>query len=111
MDAVFQVALADNVAIALRPLEAGESVAGVTTASEIAKGHKIAVRPIAAGEPVIKFGFPIGIATRAIAAGEHVHTQNLRTALATTGAYDYRPARQAPRAAVDAGFMGYRRPD
>src|SRR6187549_3747815 len=101
MDAVFQIAPADNVAIALRPLAAGESAAGVTAASDIARGHKIAVRPIAAGQPVIKFGFPIGTASRDIAAGEHVHTHNLRTALAGTGSYAYRPAAQPARAASD----------
>ena len=49
MDAVFQIAPADNVAIALRPLAQGETVAGVTAADDVAKGHKIAVRPIGAG--------------------------------------------------------------
>src|SRR5688572_28662857 len=111
MDAVFQIASADNVAVALRPLVAGERAAGVTAAGDIAKGHKIAVRPIASGEPVIKFGFPIGTATRDIAAGEHVHTHNLRTALATTGTYTYRPAAGTAGDTVDASFMGYRRPD
>jgi altronate dehydratase len=42
-------------------------------------GHKIAARAIAAGEKIIKYGVPIGSATRAIAAGEHVHTHNLRS--------------------------------
>jgi altronate hydrolase len=111
MDAVFRIAPADNVAIALRPVAAGEDVAGVVAAGEVARGHKIAVRPIAAGEPVVKFGFPIGRATRDIAAGEHVHTHNLRTALATTGRYAYRPAVQRGGGATDASFMGYRRPD
>jgi altronate hydrolase len=111
MDAAFRIAPADNVAIALRPLAAGDNAAGVTAASDIARGHKIAVGPIAAGEPVIKFGFPIGTATRDIAPGEHVHTHNLRTALATAGSYLYRPVAQPARATVEASFMGYRRPD
>jgi altronate hydrolase len=111
MDAAFQIVSADNVAVALRPLAAGRSAAGVTAASDIAKGHKIAVRPIAAGEQVIKFGFPIGTATRDIAAGEHVHTHNLRTALASSGTYTYQPAARPERAPRDVGFLGYRRPD
>ena len=110
MDA-FRVSPTDNVAVALRPLAAGESAAGVTVASDVAKGHKIAVEPIAAGEPVLKYGFPIGTATRDIAPGEHVHTHNLRTALATTGAYAYQPAAQPAPRPVEAGFMGYRRAD
>ena len=40
-------------------------------------GHKLARRPIAPGEKVRKYGAPIGTATRAIAAGEHVHVHNL----------------------------------
>ena len=111
MDAAFKIAPADNVAIALRPLAPGDSAAGVTAASDIATGHKIAVRAIASGEAVIKFGFPIGTATCAIAPGEHVHTHNLRTALAATGTYAYRPTPAPARAPVEAGFMGYRRPD
>jgi hypothetical protein len=43
----------------------------------IAPGHKIALRRIAAGEPVIKYGSPIGTASRDILAGTHVHTHNV----------------------------------
>ena len=45
----------------------------------IAVGHKVAVRDIAAGEKVLKFGCPIGSATRPILAGQHVHVHNLRS--------------------------------
>ena len=40
-------------------------------------GHKYALRDIAAGEDVVKYGMPIGHATKAIAKGEHVHVDNL----------------------------------
>jgi altronate hydrolase/altronate dehydratase small subunit len=43
----------------------------------IARGHKIALRSLAEGEAVLKFGVRIGHASRAIAAGEWVHLQNL----------------------------------
>ncbi|MCE4557810.1 UxaA family hydrolase [Roseateles cellulosilyticus] len=43
----------------------------------IAAGHKIALRAIAAGEIVLKYGQPIGVASRPIEAGEHVHTHNV----------------------------------
>ena len=52
-------------------------------------GHKYALRPIAAGENVIKYGMPIGHATRDIAAGEHVHTHNLATNLGEKAEYRY----------------------
>lgn len=71
----------DNVATALEGLEPGRAIeiAGrsVTVLETIASGHKIALQPIAAGEPVIKYGSPIGIATAAIAPGAHVHTHNV----------------------------------
>lgn len=40
-------------------------------------GHKIALRPIGSGKPVIKLGQPIGLATRNIKPGEHVHVHNM----------------------------------
>lgn len=77
----------------------------------VPRGHKVALLPIAAGDAVVKYGFPIGHATRAIAPGEHVHSHNLATAL--TGALDYRytPVAPEPAAASDATFRGYRRAD
>lgn len=71
----------DNVATALVALAAGERVpageGAVTVAASIPRGHKFALRAIAAGAPVIKYGQPIGRATAAIRPGEHVHTHNL----------------------------------
>ena len=42
-------------------------------------GHKVAVRAIKQGEKVLKYGLPIGSATRDIEAGEHVHVQNMKS--------------------------------
>jgi altronate dehydratase len=71
----------DNVATALQPLAAGETVgagdAAVTVREAIPSGHKMALRSIASGEPVVKYGSPIGTATADIAAGAHVHTHNV----------------------------------
>lgn len=47
----------------------------------LSDGHKYAVKDIQKGEPVIKYGFPIGFACADIKAGEKVHTDNLKTAL------------------------------
>ena len=74
----------DNVAVALRDLQAGQQITlpdgrTLTLHNAIAFGHKVAVRSIAQGEKVLKYGLPIGSATRAIAAGEHVHVQNLKS--------------------------------
>jgi altronate dehydratase len=74
----------DNVATALVPLSAGQVLpignGTLVAASSIPRGHKIAVRAIAAGESVVKYGSSIGIASAAIPAGAHVHTHNLASA-------------------------------
>ncbi|MBQ6246419.1 MAG: altronate dehydratase [Kiritimatiellae bacterium] len=54
-------------------------------------GHKYALRDIAAGENVIKYGMPIGHATCAISKGEHVHVHNVATNLGDALAYRYEP--------------------
>jgi len=73
----------DNICVVAQRLAAGERVrlAGedVAIADTLPIGHKIAVRAIAAGETVLKYGAPIGSATAAIAVGEHVHVHNLQS--------------------------------
>lgn len=54
-------------------------------------GHKYAIRDIQKGEPIIKYGFPIGVATDDIKCGEQVHSHNLKTALSGTLEYTYTP--------------------
>lgn len=77
----------DNVATALAALPAGAAVAigaaSVTLACDIPRGHKFALRPIPKGQAAIKYGQPIGRATRDIAPGEHVHVHNLQSQRAT----------------------------
>ena len=67
----------DGVLIARSSLPAGMVVAdGVTTLERIPAGHKVAIKPIAVGEAVRRYGQIIGFATIPIAPGQHVHTQN-----------------------------------
>ena len=106
----------DDVAVALRDLEAGERLAAgggeVDVRQPVPSGHKLALRDLAAGEPVRKFGWPIGAAAARIAAGEHVHTHNLRTLLSGVEGYSYEPLPEEPAGAAAApGFRGYRRAD
>jgi len=42
-------------------------------------GHKVALRDLAVGEPVIKYGQDIGKVIQPIRRGDHVHTHNLKT--------------------------------
>ncbi|MCA0420303.1 MAG: UxaA family hydrolase [Proteobacteria bacterium] len=73
----------DNVFVARVRLKAGETVetgAGPATLDrDIALAHKLARRTIAAGEKILKYGAPIGVATETIAPGAHVHVHNMRS--------------------------------
>ena len=84
MTSAIVISADDNVATALEAIEPGQTVrAGtstVTAAEAIPRGHKIALRAIAAGDRVIKYGSPIGTASHEIAAGAHVHTHNVASA-------------------------------
>ena len=59
----------------------GEAIGGaeVTLSAPLTMGHKLAARAIAEGETVLKYNFPIGVATEDIAPGAHVHVHNMRS--------------------------------
>jgi len=76
----------DNVATVFGEVEAGTTVSvldkrgtrtDITVRGKIPYGHKIALKEIAPGEEVTKYGEEIGIATKPIVPGEHVHIQNI----------------------------------
>ena len=76
---VIRIHPADDVVIARQQMLGGTPIAseGITVSGLIPPGHKIAVRAIAAGQPVRRYNQIIGTATRDIAAGQHVHSHNL----------------------------------
>lgn len=83
MNPVIVISAADNVATALEALEAGRvlaEVGSITVREAIPRGHKVAVRAIASGSSVLKYGSPIGVATADIPPGAHVHTHNVASA-------------------------------
>jgi altronate hydrolase len=107
----------DDVAVALSPLAAG-TAAGIggqklTLRTDIPKGHKVAIRAIAKGAGVRKFGWPFGKALRDIAPGEHVHTHNVATRLEGVEDYTFHPMSLAARSGGEGArtFQGYRRRD
>lgn len=77
----------DNVATALCQLEKGDSVVvgvegrsvNVVLSQDIPFGHKFALADIQQGEAVIKYGEAIGLATKQIRRGEHVHVHNVES--------------------------------
>jgi hypothetical protein len=73
----------DNVAVAVRPVRAGDAVVvdgeeRLTAAEDVQVGHKIALGRIESGATVYRYGEPIVEATRAIEAGARVHVHNTR---------------------------------
>jgi len=78
---VLLLAAGDNVAVASCQLSAGASreinATTIVLQANVDVGHKFAVRKIKAGERIVKYGAPIGVATRDIEAGEYVHTHNM----------------------------------
>lgn len=102
---------ADNVGVALRPIDQGESFDALVITEAIPKGHKIALNDIATGERVVKYAQTIGYAQGAIAQGSHIHTHNLEFR-STVHEYDYCVDHvETPilPEAERATFQGYRR--
>lgn len=117
MKRFLKINAADNVAVALADnLWAGESfdVDGVqvTLRETVARGHKFALRDIAEGENIVKYGYPIGHAAEPIPAGAWIHSHNLKTNLRDDLEYAYAPkVYEVGYPKSDAKVMGYLRKD
>ena len=81
----------DNVIVTLRPFSKGEVIDGVTLLNDIPQAHKVAICDIKQGENIIKYGCPIGHASKDIKCGEHVHVHNVKTNLSDVFNYDFKP--------------------
>ena len=105
----------DNVAVSVGTLAAGASASAdgisLIAKSEIPAGHKIALRDIKAGEPIVKYGFTIGSAMTDIAKGEWIHSDNLKTNLSGELKYEFsKPAHALTHPPAHAPtFLGYKR--
>jgi altronate hydrolase len=102
---------ADNVVVAVDPIEQGQVIEGVAAAGRVMRGHKMATACIARGQPVLKFGQIIGFAHTDIQPGEHIHSHNCEFAAFER---DYRHAEDARPEDVlpveqRATFEGFRR--
>jgi altronate hydrolase len=91
--ALMRLSPRDNIAVALRLLKAGESVnldgVALTVERNTPVGHKLAAQPIAAGDVILKYNCPIGVATQSIAPGEYIDKRNVEVRYLPT----YVPAR------------------
>ncbi len=112
---VLLLARDDDVAVATRALRAGDVITAggldpLTVRTPVPAGHKIAVRRVARGHPVRKYGSTIGVATAPIDPGDHVHVHNL--AMADADRADEFGTERRPLAPPDGArptFRGYRR--
>ncbi|HUR56440.1 MAG TPA: UxaA family hydrolase, partial [Opitutaceae bacterium] len=97
----------DNVAIAIRRLDAGETIAlpsgPRTLPHTVLEGHRFAVQPIAVGEALLSWGLPFAHALKPVAPGDYVSNQSMLDALAV---------RRVPGAVfpVDANFADFGQP-
>lgn len=104
----------DTIIVALDDIKEGEVLdfdnQSITILQPVERGHKIAIQPIAKGDNIIKYGYPIGHATIDIRPGEHVHIQNMRTNLSEVLEYAYEPKHVTLKGEdKKMTFNGYRR--
>ena len=102
------VAVATDTLLPISPLCVDGQLTGVNT-DTIPVGHKIALERIEEGETVYKYGCPIGIATKPIGIGDHVHSHNLRSALTGSEVFTYSGGYSAECTAAAPTFRGFRR--
>lgn len=101
----------DNVAVALEDLPKGFIADGVRLNENIPRGHKYSLTTIADKTPVIKYGYPIGIAKTDIKPGCWVHSQNLKSGLGGLEEYNYNPQLPPSPTVKESCFNGYQRSD
>ena len=106
---------ADKVAVALSPLAAGTVVSidhkEITLLEDIPQGHKFALEDLAENEPVIKYGYPIGITKEPVKTGAWIHVHNMKTALGDLLTYTYNKQETDLAPTEERFFQGYRRSD
>jgi hypothetical protein len=84
MSRILVIDPSDNVAVALEPAEKGNPLVlpdgrEIIALDAVPFAHKIAIVSLAEEASVVKYGEVIGLTTRAINVGEHVHIHNMRS--------------------------------
>ena len=74
---------ADNVAVAISPLKAGETIQvdgkDITLKTDIPAGHKVTLKDFNEGENIIKYGYPIGHAIKPVPQGSWISEKEIKT--------------------------------
>ena len=105
---------ADNVAVAIAPLRAGETIEAdgrtIMLRTDVPAGHKVTLKDFRAGENVIKYGYPIGHVMKDVPEGTWVSEKDIKTNLAGLLDYTYTPVEVHTDIALEhRTFKGYRR--
>lgn len=105
---------ADNVAVAISPLHAGETIEAdgrvITLRTDVPAGHKVTLKNFQAGENIIKYGYPIGHVTTDVSEGTWVSEKEIKTNLAGLLDYTYQPVEVHTDIPMEhRTFKGYRR--
>lgn len=114
MSRYIQINPNDNVAVAIVPLSAGSTVIidgeAIKLREDIPAGHKFALKHLAEGDNIVKYGYPIGHAVREIPEGSWVNEKNIKTNLSGVLDYRYTPHfEELPITQRNLTFKGYRR--
>ena len=72
---IFANGIVDGTQVEVRDKKGNSEI--MTVIGDVPYGHKIALRDIAKGEPIMKYGESIGAASHDIRKGEYVHVHNL----------------------------------
>lgn len=114
MKEIIKINQEDNVVVALRDISKGETIEidnkKIELKEDVKRGHKIAITNFAVNENVIKYGYPIGHATKDIEAGAWVHTHNIKTNLEGIKDYEFnQELTDIPCENKNLTFKGYER--
>ena len=99
LSAFLNINPADSVVVCLRPMKKGEVIdidgKQITLLQDTPAGHKVLINDATEGTDIIKYGYPIGHARKDLKSGEWVNENNLKTNLAGTLEYEYKPVNEA----------------
>ena len=96
MSKYLQIHPEDNVVVCLQEMKKGDCITlsdgrNIEVTDDVPAGHKLAIKDIANGENVVKYGYAIGHTTEDVSAGRWVHTHDTKTNLEGILEYKYQP--------------------
>lgn len=111
---IIKISENDNVAVAVIGLEKNEKIftedTEIILREGIPQGHKVSLQNIFQGQEIIKYGHPIGKATKDITKGTWVHSHNLKSSLKEKSDYKYKPLNLQEKSCFQQSeFYGYKR--